>query len=96
MDEGLKHGTYQDIYKGSISLVPGICVFIANSVSFEVQIGVMGISYQMIKQVSNKVDVSQLSNSGANFNINLLSIAFGTNFHIMDKWHRLPGKHKNK
>lgn len=96
MEEGLKHGTYQDIYKGSLSLVPGICVFIANSVSFEVQIGVMGISYQMIKQVSNKVDVSQLSNSGANFNINLLSIAFGTNFHIMDKWHRLPGKHKNK
>jgi hypothetical protein len=96
MEDGLKHGTYQDIYKGSVSLVPGICVFIANAVSFEVQIGVMGISYQMTKQVTNQVEVSQMSNSEANFNINLFSIAFGTNFYIMDKWHRVPNERKKK
>lgn len=96
MEDGLKHGTYEDIFKGSVSLVPGICVFIANSASFEVQIGVMGINYQLIKQSTNRVQVSTMSSSGANFNINLFSISLGTHFYIMDKWHRTTKANKKK
>lgn len=90
MDKGLKHGTYQNIYKAGISMVPGICVFIDNSVSFEVQIGVMGINWQMTDQITNRVERSRMHSSRANFNINLMSIGFGTNIYIMDKWHRKP------
>lgn len=96
VEEGLKHGTYQDIYKGSLNLVPGICAFVANAVSFEVQIGMMGINYQMVKQVRNQVERSQLSSSGANFNINLFSISLGMSFYIMDKFHRIPKIKKTK
>lgn len=96
IEEGLRHGTYQDIYKGSINLVPGICAFITNAVSFEVQIGMMGINYQMVKQTTNKVEKSRMSSSGANFNINLFSISLGTSFYIVDKWHRMPKSKKIK
>ena len=88
LDEGLRHGTYQDIYKAALDLVPGICVFVMNSVSFEVQVGVMGISWQKIVQTENQVKRSEIKRNGGNFNINLLSIGFGVNFFLMDKWHR--------
>lgn len=88
MEDGLKHGTYQDIYKAALDLVPGVCVFIMNSVSFEVQIGVMGVNWQKVDQTENQVKHSTMKSNGANFNINLLSIGFGVQFYLMDKWHR--------
>ncbi|MBR1872770.1 MAG: hypothetical protein IJ795_06145 [Bacteroidales bacterium] len=88
MEDGLKHGTYQDIYKAGLGLVPGICVFVMNNVSFDVQIGIMGVSWQKVNQVEDQVRTSTAGSTGANFNINLLSIGFGVNFYILDKWHR--------
>lgn len=87
-EDGLKHGTYSDIYRVSLNLVPGLCVFISNSAAFEVQIGVMGLYYQKTIQTENQVNRSSLSNSGGNFHVNLFTISFGTNIYILDKHHR--------
>lgn len=92
MEEGLKHGVYQDIYKGSLNLVPGICIFITNSVAFEVGIGVMGLNVQKVVQTENQVKTSTLLQSGANFHINLLSIEFGTHVYVLDRHHRSSRK----
>lgn len=82
MEDGLKHGVYEDIYKGSLSLVPGICIFVTNQVAFEVQVGVMGLNFQKSFQTENQVKTSEMFTSGANFKVNLLSIEFGTSFYI--------------
>lgn len=89
MENGLKHGVYQDIYKGRFSIVPGICIFLTNSFAFEVGIGVMGIHFQKTVQTENQVKTSQLVQSGANFHINLFSIEFGTHVYLLDKYHKL-------
>ncbi|MCQ2147049.1 MAG: hypothetical protein MJZ16_05975 [Bacteroidales bacterium] len=82
MEDGLKHGVYEDTYKGSLSLVPGICIFVTNQVAFEVQVGVMGLNFQKTFQTKNQVDTSEMFTSSANFKVNLLSIEFGTSFYI--------------
>lgn len=84
VEEGLKHGIFQQTYKGSVTIVPGVCVFITNDVAFEVQVGVMGLNYQKIKQTEDKIHHSSVVSSGANFKINLLSLSFGTSFYILN------------
>ena len=80
-----RFGTYQDIYKASLSLVPGIVCFIMDNAAFEVSIGVLGFDTQKVKQVTNQVEYSEMKSSGANFKINLLSINFGMSFYIYPK-----------
>ena len=87
-EDELNHGIYRDVYKASLSAVPGICVFITNSVAFEVQIGVMGINYQQVRQVENQVNRSRMETSGANFRLNPFSIKFGPTLYVMDRKHR--------
>ena len=88
MEEGLKHGTYQDIYKMGLNMVPGLCVFVMNNISVDLQVGIMGVNWQKIKQTENQVALSEASHTGANFSLNLLTVGFGINFYILDKWHR--------
>lgn len=92
LDEGLKHGAYTDIYKGSISMVPGLCVFVSDAVAFEVQVGVLGFSLQKRVETENQVKTSQMVTSNANFRINPLSIELGTAFYILDRAHRTAKK----
>lgn len=87
-EDGLKHGTYSDIYRASLNMVPGVCAFITNNVAFEVQIGVMGLYYQKTIQTENQVNRSSMKNSGGNFHVNLFSLSFGTTIYILDKYHR--------
>ncbi len=77
-----KYGTYQDITKLSVGLVPGLTAFVTNEVALEVSIGILGFSYEHVKQVTNQVEVSEMTSSGANYNINLLSINMGMSFYI--------------
>ena len=93
LDDGLKHGVYTDIYKGSVSMVPGLCVFVSDAVAFEVQVGVLGLSLQKRVETENQVKTSQMVTSNANFRINPLSIELGTSFYILDRAHR-PAKNK--
>ena len=77
-----KYGTYQDIYKASLSLVPGVVCFMMDNAAFEVSVGVLGFDTQKVKQVTNQVEYSEMKSSGANFKINLLSVNFGMSFYI--------------
>lgn len=89
IDEGDKLGTYQDIYKFELGVVPGLCAFMTNEVALEVSVGLLGFNYQKVEQVTNQVDRSEMENSGANFKINLFSISFGLSFYIPTGEHRL-------
>ncbi len=80
--EDRKVGTYQDIIKLSVGLVPGLCVFVTDEAALEVSVGVLGFDYQKVKQITNQVEVSEMQKSGANYKINLLSINLGISFYI--------------
>ena len=80
-----KFGTYQDIYKASLSLVPGVVCFMMDNAAFEVSIGVLGFDTQKVEQITNQVEYSEMRSSGANFKINLFSINFGMSFYIYPK-----------
>ncbi len=77
-----KFGTYQDILKLSIGLVPGLSVFVTDEAALEVSVGVLGFDYQKITQTTNQVEKSVMEKSGANYKINLLSLNLGISFYI--------------
>ena len=83
-----KFGTYQDIYKASLSLVPGVICFMMDNAAFEVSVGVLGFDTQKVKQVTNQVEYSEMKSSGADFKLNLLSVNFGMSFYIYPKARR--------
>ncbi len=80
--DGLKFGTYQDIYKFELGLVPGVSVFVTNDVAVEVSVGLMGFNYNKTVQTTNQVETSVMESSGANFKINPLSVGLGLSFYI--------------
>ena len=80
--DGEKYGTYQDIYKFELGLVPGISVFVTNQVAVEVAVGLLGFNYNKTEQTTNQVDFSVMEKSGANFRINPLSLELGLSFYI--------------
>lgn len=80
--DGEKYGTYEDIYKFELGLVPGLSVFVTNEVAVEVAVGLLGLNYNKTVQTTNQVDVSVMESSGANFKINPLSIELGLSFYI--------------
>ena len=82
MQDGKKYGTYQDIYKGSLSLVPGLCCFVTNEVALEVSVGVLGFTHQKTVQTTNQVEVSQMVQNNGSFKINLLSVNMGVSVYF--------------
>ena len=100
VQDGKKYGTYQDIYKGSLSVVPGLCCFVTNEAALEVSVGVLGFTHagkhsqrtakahQKTVQTTNQVEVSQMTQNNASFKINPLSINMGVSIFI--------GPNKNK
>ena len=89
-EDGLKYGTYQDIYKGALSVVPGLCCFVSNEAALEVSVGVLGFTHQKTIQTTNQVEVSQMVQNDASFKLNLLSINMGVYIYIQ------TGKNKKK
>lgn len=81
-EDGKKYGTYQDIYKGALSVVPGICCFVSNEAALEVSVGVLGFTHQKTVQKTNQVEVSQMIQNNASFQINLFSINMGVYIYI--------------
>ena len=84
MEDGNKYGTYQDIYKGSLSVVPGLCCFVTNEAALEVSVGVLGFSRQKTIQTTNQVEVSQMVQNNASFKINLFSINMGVSIYFQN------------
>ena len=89
MKDGGKFGTYQDIYKLSIGLVPGLTCFVTNEIAIEASVGVLGYDFQRVVQTTNQVEVSQMVKKGANFKVNLLSINLGMSFYILSSANRV-------
>lgn len=89
MQDGGKFGTYQDIYKFSVGLVPGLTCFVTNEIAVEASVGVLGYDFQRIVQATNQVEVSQMVKKSANFKVNLLSINMGMSFYILNSAHRV-------
>ena len=89
MDGSDKFGTYQDIYQFELGLVPGITAFVTNEVAVEISVGLLGFNYQKVNQTTNQVEYSMMENSGANFKVNLFSLAFGMTFYIPTGDHRV-------
>jgi hypothetical protein len=77
-----KYGTYQDIYKFELGLVPGLTVFVTDEVAVELAVGLMGVNYNKTVQVTNQIETSVMETSGANFRINPLALSLGVSFYI--------------
>lgn len=77
-----KLGTYQDIYKFNIGVIPGITAFFTNNIALEMSVGLIGLDYQKVVQNTNQVDFSVAESSSANFKVNLLAVNLGLSFYI--------------
>lgn len=81
-NNGVNSGTFQTIYGGDLTIVPGLCIFATDEVAVEVAVGILGLDYQYVKQQTNLVEESVRQQSGANFKINPLSISLGLSFYL--------------
>ena len=77
-----KLGTYQDIYKFNIGIIPGLTAFFTDNIALEMSVGLIGLDYQKVVQNTNQVDFSVAESSSANFKVNLLAINLGLSFYI--------------
>ena len=75
-------GNYERDFKLSIGLTPGLCVFLNNYSAMEVNIGVLGFSYNDTKTITDQIYVAHRNSKMANFRINLFSISFGAAFYL--------------
>ena len=87
-------GTYETNFSASIGISPGLVAFATNNVAFEVNVGVMGLSYTRTRQVHNQVTVGKRTSSLMNFKVNILSIGLDSRrngFHAPSPGTDIPG-----
>ena len=75
-------GTYEEGYTISLGVSPGLIAFATNDIAIEVNVGVMGITFNDVKQVHNQIYDGKRRSSSMNFNVNLLSIGVGVSFYL--------------
>lgn len=75
-------GTYQTGFTCALSVTPGLAAFMTNDLAFELNVGIMGITYERVRQIHNQVETGVRSGSIMNFQINLLSIGLGMAFYL--------------
>ena len=75
-------GTYQTGYIFSLGISPGIIAFATNNMAVEVNVGVMGITFNHTEQVHNQVTVGERNTSQMNFKVNIFSIGLGMAFYL--------------
>lgn len=75
-------GTFERSFSLDIGLAPGMAVFLSNYSALEVNVGVLGFSYQHTKATTDRIYVAERDHKSANFKINLFSITFGVSFYI--------------
>ena len=76
-EEGLKLGTYNDHWKMSLRMDPGVCFFVHENFNFEVSVGLIDLSWEQVQQNENQVINTSNSGFGGNMSINLLAIRLG-------------------
>ena len=70
-------GTYETSFSTSLKITPGVAAFITNDVALELNVGMMGVTFQTVRQTHNQVETGKRNESLMNFKINLLSIGLG-------------------
>lgn len=75
-------GTYMRNFNLNVGLAPGMCIFLNNYSALEVNVGVLGFSYNHNRQVNDRIYVANMKTKSANFKINLFSITFGCTFYL--------------
>ncbi len=75
-------GTYQSGYTLALGISPGIVAFATNNMAVEVNVGVMGITFNHTEQVHNQVTVGERNISQMNFKVNIFSIGLGMAFYL--------------
>ena len=75
-------GTYQQGYKASLAVDPGITAFLTDRLSLEVNVGIFGVSYRWNDQAHNQADKGGTDSTTAGFSVNLLSIGVGLSVYI--------------
>lgn len=75
-------GTYETGFRASLNVTPGIVAFISNEVALELNVGVVGITYDSIGQIRNQVEEGNRYSGLASFKINILSIGLGLAIYI--------------
>ncbi len=75
-------GTFERNYSLDVGLAPGMIMFLSNYSAIEVNVGVLGFSYNHTKSTTDQIYVSNRDTKSANFKINLFSISFGVVFYL--------------
>ena len=75
-------GSFNDNISLNIGLAPGIVMFLNNYSAIEVNVGVIGLSYNHTRLITNQVHEATFTSAGANFKINIFSISFGMMFYL--------------
>lgn len=75
-------GTYMRNFNVNVGLAPGMVIFLNNYSAMEVNVGVLGFSYNHNRQVNDRIYVANMKTKTANFKINLFSITFGCAFYL--------------
>lgn len=75
-------GTFERNYSIDVGLAPGMIMFLNNYSAIEVNVGVLGFSYNHTKSTTDRIYVSNRDTKSANFKINLFSISFGAVFYL--------------
>lgn len=75
-------GTYERSFGLDVGLAPGMIMFLNNYSAIEVNVGVLGFSYNSTKSTTDQIYVARRNSRQANFKINLFSITFGVAFYL--------------
>lgn len=75
-------GTFEKTFSFDIGLSPGVVVFLNNYSAIEVNVGVLGFSYNHARSVTDQIYIANRTTKAANFKINLFSITFGATFYL--------------
>lgn len=75
-------GTYETARDFNIAVSPGLVAFINNFMAVEVNVGVLGFSFNKVKQVTDQIEVGERSSNKGSFKINVFSIGLGIAFYL--------------
>ena len=69
--------THQRSTELQLGIQPGLGVFVTNEMHIEVSVGVAGLKYKHIRQITNGTETGSRYNSGMDFKLNILNIRLG-------------------
>lgn len=75
-------GTFQNSWNVNLGLAPGMVMFLNNYSAIEVNVGVLGFSYNHTKATTDRIYDASYNTKEARFKINLFSITFGVAFYL--------------